>query len=275
MDKLSLILKKIPIANILAFLSFISLNLYNIYSNHLIEKFNSSYLHAFGISSNIQIENITTHSKIIVFIIFTLGSILISYLINNLFKFLTSKKIIHYITFFILCFIIVYLFWLVFLIYLMCIENYYPLFDVINLIFFTSTVYIVSLIMTLFITLSLIIMKIIQFFSKEKNKENSLSLSTTLCIFSIYFIIAFDLLSVALGESYAKLETYYPSFELKNNNEQVSSGSNAIQYIVIAKIKDTNYLIAEADTISKDNTVYQIFDIKGIELTDVENPLSK
>ena len=88
-----------------------------------------------------------------------------------------------------------------------------------------------------------------------------------------------------MGESYAQMEKSFPSFKKvivnPNNDDNSSSNLKELEYIIIAKVKDTNYLVVQADTISdftsldnKNNTtIYKIVDISEMDLTDTENPI--
>lgn len=144
--------KKLPIPILGAFLSFVGLNLSSLFSNILIEKFNSGYLKAFGILSNIPIERITSHSKLMTFIFSIISLLFVSYIIYHTYMIYKDSKHAK-IIFFILCFLVVFVYWFFLYLYILCLDNYYSIWIGIITLVTVKDIWLISFVTALFLTL--------------------------------------------------------------------------------------------------------------------------
>lgn len=101
--------------------------------------------------------------------------------------------------------------------------------------------------------------RFIYFFNKNK------TVAILICFVSFLFFIT--LISSAMntaGEIFSSYKTYYPSFVDSQNN---------IQYIVIAEVRNHDYLCVDVNSLNKDdisNTRYIIKDLEGIPLKNYQ-----
>ena len=285
-------LKNLP-PIIVAFLSFVALNLLAFFYNQFIEKFNSGYLHAFGILSNIPIEKMTSHSKIMSFIFLTLGLILILSILYFVYRNIDKFKH-HKLIFSICCFSLFYSFWLSYYLYILCLDNHFPIETVVIELFNIGIIWIISFLCT--VLAFLFFFGVLPFIHSLYDKPTKSNLSDSneekiaksipyLCfsliaLIGLFFIISTQQIAFSMGESYATQEIGFPSFTKEADiNEDNKIHSEIKRYIIIAKVADTYYLAIQADTITKidneiiSNPVYQIIDISEIELIDARNPL--
>ena len=256
---------------LLGLLSFFGVTIWASLTNHYTSKFYSGYLSKFGITSNLSIEKITIHSKLMLFIVLLLELFLASYLIFVIKRSLSvrcnNNKAKTFFKLLISSFITIYLFWLSLFLYLLCIENSFLITDILKILLTEKTLWIAAFLSSFGTTFILF-----PYNSSNNNvdKHNQRSKKTNprfvllITLMALIFTLcAFEGCCYIFGKSFAELELTYPSFS--------QSGTT---FIVIASVSNDKYLVIKEDEINSGKSpTYKIMNIEGLCLSDTLNPL--